>query len=340
MLDVQWEETLQIGSDAPNASDHELFSMITGVVEHEGRLFISDGQERAVRVYDGDGGFVRTIGREGGGPGEFESIGALHVDARGRLLVADPSQMRISAFSLNGELRSTYQLPQIHGVDQIAELPDGRFVLVGFSEEHLVHIVDSSFSEVEYSLVRSEEVLYTGETLEEIGLQFSPGRVLPLADDVILYAPYIYAGKLYRYELESDGSWHRTDKIEGQSHPADPVTFARFEEADRVDAPLQLDGERYAAQFHASSQGLFREKDDAFLHFSAQEAGDYIELVVERFTIGGSLQGRAVVDTTSVGHALHAQAFGRDHSLYLSDTRDIPKLRCLEMEINKIGRVR
>lgn len=307
--------------------------MITGVVSHEGQLFVSDGQENAVRVYDDEGSFVRTIGREGAGPGIFESIGALHVDSRGRLLVADPSQMRVSAFSIDGELYSTYQLPQIYGIDQMAELSDGRFVLVGFSEDHLVHILDSSLSEIEHSFVRSEEVLHTEERLETIWLQFSPGRVLTLSDDVILYAPYIYAGKLYRYERDDDVGWRLTNTIEGQSRPADPVTFARLDDVDRVDAPMQVNGERYAAHFHAVSNGLFREQGDTFLHFSTQEANDLIQFVVERFTIEGGLKGHSVIDTSREAHALQALAFSEHHALYLSDSRDIPKLRRLEMRV-------
>ncbi len=41
-----------------------------------GRVYVRGGREAAVTVLDSDGGFVRTIGGKGEGPGEFVAIGA------------------------------------------------------------------------------------------------------------------------------------------------------------------------------------------------------------------------------------------------------------------------
>ena len=45
-------------------------------VDAMGRVYVRGGQEAAVTVLDSDGGFVRTIGGKGEGPGEFVAIGA------------------------------------------------------------------------------------------------------------------------------------------------------------------------------------------------------------------------------------------------------------------------
>ncbi|HSA96885.1 MAG TPA: 6-bladed beta-propeller [Acidobacteriota bacterium] len=43
-------------------------------VDGQGRLFVSDTRNRRVQVYDRNGAYVRTLGRPGQGPGEFNSF--------------------------------------------------------------------------------------------------------------------------------------------------------------------------------------------------------------------------------------------------------------------------
>ena len=47
------------------------------MVDATGRVYVLGGQEAAVTVLNSDGGFVRTIGGKGEGPGEFVDIGAM-----------------------------------------------------------------------------------------------------------------------------------------------------------------------------------------------------------------------------------------------------------------------
>ena len=42
-----------------------------------GRVYVRGGQDAAIAVLDAEGGFVRTIGRKGEGPGEFVAIGGM-----------------------------------------------------------------------------------------------------------------------------------------------------------------------------------------------------------------------------------------------------------------------
>ncbi len=47
------------------------------MVDAAGRVYLRRGQDAAITVLDADGGFVRTIGGQGEGPGEFVAIGAM-----------------------------------------------------------------------------------------------------------------------------------------------------------------------------------------------------------------------------------------------------------------------
>ncbi|NIU02682.1 MAG: 6-bladed beta-propeller, partial [Aliifodinibius sp.] len=41
------------------------------VINSKGDIFIADGQNLHIQVFDHQGEFIRTIGRKGQGPGEF-----------------------------------------------------------------------------------------------------------------------------------------------------------------------------------------------------------------------------------------------------------------------------
>lgn len=56
-------------------------------VGKNGVIFVADRQVPVIRMYDKDGRFLRDIGREGRGPGEYQYIIGMHTFADGRLAV-------------------------------------------------------------------------------------------------------------------------------------------------------------------------------------------------------------------------------------------------------------
>lgn len=104
------DEELRIGSvDDPDVG----FSRIGGVVvDNEGLVYVLEGQDRQVRVYDEHGRLIRTIGRHGAGPGEFRSatlIGLQH----DTLAIGDSSIGRVTFFRRTGEVLETFLMPPI-----------------------------------------------------------------------------------------------------------------------------------------------------------------------------------------------------------------------------------
>ena len=69
-------------------------------VDASGRLYVVDGPPLVIKVFEPDGRFVRAIGREGAGPGEFRSamIG-LHEN---HIVVQDPNLARLTIFDTSG----------------------------------------------------------------------------------------------------------------------------------------------------------------------------------------------------------------------------------------------
>lgn len=95
------EEELRIGID--DGAGPELFGDITDfVVDDYGRIYILEGQAQEIRVFNPDGSFLRTIGRQGRGPGEFENAIGLRWGPRGDLWVIDPDNARYAIFDTAG----------------------------------------------------------------------------------------------------------------------------------------------------------------------------------------------------------------------------------------------
>ena len=89
----------QIGQDLND--ENASFGRITGLARsHTGRLFVADYQAARVAVFDGDGTFLHSVGRQGAGPGELQNPCCLVVDDQDRLWVRDGLNRRYSVYAL------------------------------------------------------------------------------------------------------------------------------------------------------------------------------------------------------------------------------------------------
>ena len=108
---VTLEEELTIGND--NEKSGHFFSRINDIeVDEDGLIYLIDGADSTIRVFDKDGDFLRTIGRKGQGPGEFERPFHIQVTADNELYVVDYSGARAVYFSLNGDFLRQASLPR------------------------------------------------------------------------------------------------------------------------------------------------------------------------------------------------------------------------------------
>jgi sugar lactone lactonase YvrE len=81
------------------------FAKPTGVaVDKEGNLYVADTLNDRIEVFDADGGFIRTWGKNGDGPGYFARPKGVTVDSDGHIWVADGMQDRVQVFTPEGQL--------------------------------------------------------------------------------------------------------------------------------------------------------------------------------------------------------------------------------------------
>ena len=107
---VAFEEELSIGPQ-DEEGNIVLSRPVWYVVDEREFIYICDIQDLWIKVFDPDGRLIRTIGRKGSGPGEFQSIGEIALVPGGRFLVLDWEAHRVSLFGTDGNFINSHQFP-------------------------------------------------------------------------------------------------------------------------------------------------------------------------------------------------------------------------------------
>lgn len=221
-------EEFVIGDDGEAQAEY-LFSYPELVrTDSKGNIYIRDEKRADVRVYDANGLFMTTIGKRGDGPGEMREIFGMHVDAKDRLIVADRMSRRFSIFTDLGSSFETRAFEESRTIspDQILSLEDalvlryvkptdGRKGGPGNWDDMVLHLHDSEMNWVEAFAPLGD--IYDLEIPFLTAYSNTPGAVIAATNgtDMIVLAPDIYSGHLYRYKRLRN-SWVM-DKLEGMS---------------------------------------------------------------------------------------------------------------------------
>ena len=83
-------------------------------VDAEGRAYVMDWGDVTIKVYDADGRFLRTIGRQGQGPGEFGMGSWFELLSAGRLCILDGRQNRVTIMTTDGQYVSSFLVEGFH----------------------------------------------------------------------------------------------------------------------------------------------------------------------------------------------------------------------------------
>jgi hypothetical protein len=193
-------------------------------VDGLGRYYLLSNGGSSIKVFAPDGMYLHTLGGRGEGPGEFQLVRRIHIDADDRLFTTDRLLGRISIFASTGTLERTVTVPEpllgftvfpIRGDSILVGGHSFTPALIGYS----THILSPegtrirSFGEPTYPLRPSSD-------------EFYHHRAIAPAD---LDQLWIAGWERYQIELWSlDGTrlhvWHRDADW---FHRADPATDGR-----------------------------------------------------------------------------------------------------------------
>jgi DNA-binding beta-propeller fold protein YncE len=132
-------------------------------------LYVADAKKHHVLCYSTvSGSVVRTIGRRGGEPGEFNFPTNLFVNQSGRLYVTDTLNFRIQVFNPDGGFLGEFGTQG--DTPGTLNRPKG----VGVDSEGHVYVADSSFNNFQIFDAAGQLLLYVGSGGSEAGEFFLP----------------------------------------------------------------------------------------------------------------------------------------------------------------------
>ena len=126
-------ETARIGGE--DTRPEYLLSQITSAVFLDDEsIAIASGMDEEIKIFSQKGTFIRTMGHEGGGPGEFRALSSIVALSGGRLLAWDIQTVRATIFAADGGVENSVTL-DLRGLDQlrppfVGAFSDGRVVLM------------------------------------------------------------------------------------------------------------------------------------------------------------------------------------------------------------------
>ncbi|MCH8992842.1 MAG: 6-bladed beta-propeller [Acidobacteria bacterium] len=109
-------------------ANYRFFRPLDLAVDQLGRIYVLDAGNNRVQVFDENGVYLRTIGREGQGPGEMNRPQSLAVVGT-RLAVTDMGNSRLGVWTLEGEIVGSFVFSQRKMARTLAASVDGGLVV-------------------------------------------------------------------------------------------------------------------------------------------------------------------------------------------------------------------
>lgn len=128
---VDTNPLLRIGT-VQGDSNHQLFRVGGAGKLSDGTIVVANGGSQEVRWFDPKGRFLRNVGRQGEGPGEYRGMRSLLMLAGDSVLVEDGLRDRMNLYSSTGDLVRSWTIQPLRSPfdtpPPIGRLADGAFV--------------------------------------------------------------------------------------------------------------------------------------------------------------------------------------------------------------------
>lgn len=127
--EIEIEYLFTVGETIGFGEEGYLISPFSLVTDQNGRIYVSEHEERQIHQYTANGEYIRSFGGPGRGPGEFNEISEIAIDSENRLLAMDRFQFKVSRFNTeSGDIEEHMfeDMSQIN-MSTLITLPDDRF---------------------------------------------------------------------------------------------------------------------------------------------------------------------------------------------------------------------
>jgi len=142
------------------------------VDDSRGRLYVVDARRHALIVYElATGRLLRTVGKRGAGPGEFNFPTAVAVGPDGRVYVSDTMNYRVQVLSADLDFVSSFGSLGVRPGQ--FRRPKG----IAVDADNVVYVVDSDFNNFQMFTAEGETLMWVGELGERPGQMQLPAGI-------------------------------------------------------------------------------------------------------------------------------------------------------------------
>lgn len=238
-ITIDYSEKLHIEEQEDEFLIGNLFGL---AVDHEKNIYLFDQIPPKVEKMDSEGNHIAQIIEAGRGPGEINGLNSFYLNAdREEILLADRENQRTTIVDLDGDEveiismnPSDMNLPtkMLHHQKEeyifMFYLGERQALRQQKGVDSLFHVYDTDKTERMYSFGDRKSTFELlgydgGGAVDQTKVM---GGDILINDETFIFAPYVYDGKMIRYEYSS-GKWENADLVNGKewSRPA----FENFE---------------------------------------------------------------------------------------------------------------
>ncbi len=177
-LTLDLDEVWRLGGESE--ADEEFFGVIGDIIiDDANTVYILDSQLSEVRIFDESGSYLRTMGREGEGPGEFRRPSDLVFLPNGSLGVLQPWPSKLIVFNEDGSPGDDFPFEPTGGegwagITAVKSAGDNLALVYRFSEPG-----DASFKqETNLAIVSDEGVEVAKLTTSESTMDYASSKVV------------------------------------------------------------------------------------------------------------------------------------------------------------------
>jgi hypothetical protein len=236
-----WRIVEELVISPEEGSEGELSTANTLVADEVGNVYVMQREPVHIKVFGPDGEWVRNIGREGDGPGEFRN-GMLGI-VGDTLIIQDPNNSRLTTFLTNGTFLATHQSQCCWFSSTFPVLADGRAMIMGppppgAEGRGAYYLTGTDGRVTDTLLMPADQPGEAGdywEVTRRSGQSVSISRInVPLrAGDVLAIRPdgRIVSGRTDRYQLSLGDDFADTSRVFTAPAPTLSVTDAQRDSA-------------------------------------------------------------------------------------------------------------
>lgn len=316
-LSISFEQEFVLGGNMSQEAEYFLSNPYRVRTGRNGNIYVGDGGEANIKIFSPNGTFLRSVGRQGKGPGEFAGVPVFIVNSRNEIVALDAQNRRITRLSAKGEILFEHVPSEQQMVwgEKMLETAGGHYLILQKPRDigeddpdshrnRVMHRYNASFEERLSSFGEYSELVPEGDSkfVKMVGSRINTGNFELVDDGKLWYAPGIYDGSIYEF-VKENGRWTQAGTVKGSALAAEAI------EVDN-DGPGSMSITSFGAEGTQKSRGringyslaLLQMSDGRVLHFSGQrrQGQDSLRTRLEVFSPAGQLVGTSSFEEISI----------------------------------------